>query len=246
MEIQEKYLTINRWSRPSKRLNKVKGIVVHWVAAPMQKAINTWSWFEKRKSGTRGYGSAHFIVGQEGEVLQCMPLDEMAYHVGSKTYTKDALNNLSSYPNNCTIGIEMAHVDWDGRFGEKTYKTTVNLVAELLNKYNLTIDDIYTHHGVVGWKDCPRWFVSNPDEFKRFKQDVHKELIKGKVVVEMSKYFKDVPKEHWAANTLDKMKEKGLIAGRTDGTFGLGENIKREEVAVLLDRAIDYVIKELK
>ncbi|MGG0753423.1 hypothetical protein [Brevibacillus laterosporus] len=53
MKIIEKLLTPNDYSRPRLKVKTIKGIVIHWVAAPMQKAINTWGFlrivnFEKQ------------------------------------------------------------------------------------------------------------------------------------------------------------------------------------------------------
>ncbi|WP_258073329.1 hypothetical protein [Brevibacillus laterosporus] len=49
MKIIEKLLTPNDYSRPRLKVKTIKRIVIHWVAAPMQKAINTWGFFENRK-----------------------------------------------------------------------------------------------------------------------------------------------------------------------------------------------------
>ena len=44
-------------------------------------------------------------------------------------------------------------------------------------KYDLDpIRDIWTHQQVVGWKECPRWFVKRPLEFEKFKKLV-KEIV---------------------------------------------------------------------
>lgn len=177
MEIKQKYLTPNEYSRPQRKLEKVKAIVLHWLAAPRGTPQGVYNYFEERKKGKTGYGSAHFCVGMDGEVMQYMPMEEMAYHVGSKTYTDYGLS-LSSYPNNCTIGIEMSHIDWEGSFTDETWDTTVELTAMLLKTYDLGIDDITTHMKIVGWKDCPRWFKTFPKEFDRFKEDVRNKLSK--------------------------------------------------------------------
>ena len=34
------------------------------------------------------------------------------------------------------------------------------------------MDDIWTHQMVVGWKDCPRWYVHHPGEFDQFRREV--------------------------------------------------------------------------
>jgi N-acetylmuramoyl-L-alanine amidase CwlA len=138
----------------------------------MSTAIANRNFFESRKNGQNDYGSAHYVVGLQGEIIRCLPDEEMAYHVGSKTYTQEALNKLSSYPNDCTVGIEMCHIDWDGRFAPETYTATVELAATLLHKFELNETNLWTHWGIVGWKDCPRWFVNHPSDWGRFRTDV--------------------------------------------------------------------------
>ncbi|WP_406842636.1 N-acetylmuramoyl-L-alanine amidase [Bacillus velezensis] len=180
MNITQNLLTPNSYSRPRIGLNKVKAVVIHWVANPGSSAEGNRNFFESRKSGTNGYGSAHYIV-KENTVIQCIPNNEMAYHVGSNVYTQSALRNLSSYPNNCTIGIEMCHNDMTGKPTDATYKTTLELACSLLKKYGLTHENLWTHHQVVGWKDCHRYYTNNPSEWVRFVQDASK-ILTGKSV----------------------------------------------------------------
>lgn len=174
MEIDYKLLTENQWSRPGRKadMKPIKKIVLHWYGNPKTTAQQTWNFFEARKEGKMGWGSAHFLVNLDGSAIQAIPQEEMAYHVGSKTYTDFALQEISSYPNNATLGIEMAHVSWEGEFTETTWDTTKILAYLLLKEYNLNPDDITTHHDIVGWKDCPRWFVLFPEELERFRDEV--------------------------------------------------------------------------
>lgn len=151
-------------------------IFVHWVANPKISALANRNFFENRKFGKTNYGSAHYIIDLNGDVIRCIPENEVAYHVGSKTYTKEALSRLSTYPNNCTIGIECCHVDWSGKMTNETYNTLIELVADLLKKYKLTADDLWLHKEVVGWKDCHKWFVDHPDEWVKFKKLVADKL----------------------------------------------------------------------
>lgn len=179
MKIKKKFLTKNEWSRPGTEIKEVKAIVLHWLASPRGTPQGVYNYFEKRKKGKTGYGSAHYCVGLDGETLQYLPLNEVAYHVGSKTYTEYG-ESLSSYPNNCTIGIEMSHIDIEGSMTDETWDSVVELTSLLLKTYGLTVDDITTHHAIVGWKECPKWFVSYPEEFERFKLDVKSYLSKEK------------------------------------------------------------------
>lgn len=50
--------------------------------------------------------------------------------------------------------------------------------------------------------------------------------------------FKDVPKDARYAEAIKWLKEKGIMQGYTDGTFGIGDNIKREDFAVALYEAL--------
>jgi N-acetylmuramoyl-L-alanine amidase len=172
----------NRYSRPGRLLKGMRGIVVHWVANPGSTPSGNRSYFETRKYGNKGFGSAHEIIGLSGERLVCIPEKEMAYHAGSKKYTRAALTKLSSYPNDYTYGIEMCHKDWTGEFTDATLDSAAYRCAEICIKYDLDpLQDIWTHHGIVGWKDCPRWFVQHPDAFEKFKEQVEEIVMSEKL-----------------------------------------------------------------
>lgn len=170
MKIRKDHLTPNEWSRPQKPLLSTRAIVMHWVGNPGTTAQNNRDFWESRKDGRKGYGSAHLVVDDK-EVVEAIPLFEMAYHVGSKDYSQFATEFLSSYPNNCTIGVEMCHPDWTGRYTEETWQRAVRLVADLLLANRLRPHHITTHHHITG-KECPRWFVHHPPELERFRWDV--------------------------------------------------------------------------
>ena len=148
----------------------------------MTSAQANYNFFANRADS---YGSAHYIIGLDGEVLQCIPETEVAYHVGSsqkdpasgRIYT-DWCRQVcgKSPPNWVTLGIELCHPDWSGRFVDKTWKAAVNLCADMIKRHGLTVDKIGTHNMAVGWKDCPRWFVNNPDQLEVFRNDVAKLL----------------------------------------------------------------------
>ncbi|MEL3907957.1 MAG: peptidoglycan recognition family protein [Treponemataceae bacterium] len=183
MNIKTMILTPNSFSRPCKKLLSVKGIVIHWIGNAMTSALMNRNYFEglkkQRASTNSRYASAHFIVGLEGEIIQCLPIDEWAYHVGSRQYTDIALRNLSSYPNNCTLGIEMCHPDWSGKFNSETLESAIKLTATLLKQFNLTPYDVYRHYDIT-WKNCPRYFVENDSAFFDFRKEVERYLIKIK------------------------------------------------------------------
>ena len=176
LDIRQKFLTLNKWSRPGDKLHQIRGLVFHWVGNPQTSADFNWRYFESRKTGLLGFGSAHLIIDLDGSILQCMPLDEIAYHAGpTKATTAQAKEWLGTYPNGCTLGIETCHIDWEGSYFPATYQAMVNLAAALCQSYQLTERDIYTHNLITG-KDCPKWFVNQPERFVQFQEDIEEAL----------------------------------------------------------------------
>lgn len=91
----------------------IEAIVIHYTAGG--SADGTARWFQDRVSKA----SAHFVVGREGEVFQCVDLDRAAWHAGQAQMTYKG--EIRSAVNRFTIGIELANRGYlqkgdDGRF----------------------------------------------------------------------------------------------------------------------------------
>jgi N-acetylmuramoyl-L-alanine amidase CwlA len=52
----------------------------------------------------------------------------------------------------------------------------VRLVAYLMGRFSLSTDDVIRHYDVTG-KNCPKYFVENPDAWKEFKKDVNQFIL---------------------------------------------------------------------
>lgn len=154
----ERYLTINPYSRIGKRLNSVSNIVIHWVGNANSSAIANRNYFENLKN-KHIYASSQYIIGLNGEAVQCMPENEVAYHAGNLTM------NYNS------IGIEICHPDWTGKFNDTTYNALIELLTDLCRRYNLTADKIIRHYDVTG-KLCPKYYVEHNDEFLEIRNKV--------------------------------------------------------------------------
>ena len=143
MEIKEMFLTPNKYSRPQIPLKKVTKIAVHYVGNPGSTAIANRNYFEGlAKNGAR-YVSAHFVVGLGGEVIQCIPTDEISY----------CTNQTNSY----SVSIECCHPDSTGRFTPETETALAELCAYLCRKFSLSADDIIRHYDVTR-KQCPLYW----------------------------------------------------------------------------------------
>lgn len=51
--------------------------------------------------------------------------------------------------------------------------------------------------------------------------------------------FSDVPAGHWAEDAILAVKNAGIMSGRTDGKFGLGDPVTREELAAVMVKLIN-------
>lgn len=157
LSIQHQFLTVNPYSRPGKALKKVNGIVIHYTANPGSNAQNNRDYFENLKTRHTTKASSHFIIGINGEIIQCIPLNEIAY----------ASNNRNSD----TISIECCHPDSSGRFSNATYQTLQQLVKSLMTTYSLDKNDVIRHYDVTG-KECPKYFVTYPQKWEEFKNSL--------------------------------------------------------------------------
>lgn len=150
-------LTVNEYSRPGISLEEVNGIVIHYTANPGTSAEANRDYFEGLKGSHVTKASAHFIVGLEGEIVQCIPTAEIAY--------------ASNDRNSDTLSIECCYENEDGSFNQETYDSVILLTAWLCAKFGLTSDDVIRHYDITG-KMCPVYYVENPDAWEQFKEDV--------------------------------------------------------------------------
>ena len=193
MQIIRDYITINEYSRPARKLREVLGIVMHWTANPAASAKDNRNFFENRKAGVGGHGSAHYIIDQSGVIIAAVPENEVAYHCGSdkadpasgRIYTDEARRRFGKYasvnnsPNNCTIGVELCPKDAAGNFTDETINAAVELCADICRRYNLPAQAVTTHHDVVGWKNCPKLWTEKPQLLTAFQYTVDDKIQRG-------------------------------------------------------------------
>lgn len=153
----EDFLTPNEYSRPGEPLPEVKNIFVHYTANPGTSAAQNRSYFEQQKDTHEVSVSSHFIIGYEGEIVQCVPLTEIAYAVQSRNYD--------------SISIECCFKAADGSFTQETYDSLISLLAWLTDVYDLEAEDILRHYD-CGGKKCPIYYTEHPDAWEKLKEDV--------------------------------------------------------------------------
>ncbi len=158
-EWTEDFLTPNEYSRPGEPLESVENVFVHYTANPGTSAAQNRSYFEWQKDTHEASVSAHFVIGYEGEIIQCVPLDEIAYAVMTRNYD--------------SVSIECCYLAEDGSFTQETYDSLISLLAWLTDIYGLDSEDILRHYD-CGGKKCPLYYTEHEDAWEQLKKDVDK------------------------------------------------------------------------
>lgn len=159
-----------RWqlSHGSKPAQYQKYIVLHDTegGGSPQNVIDGWA-----SNGQRV--AAHFVVGKDGTVVQCVPMDNIAHHAGYGNcgYNaqfgvpedgRDDKRGTSSYDygmNGYSIGIELVHEGWSGeRYPEAQLDALDRLIAY--------IDSYYGFQSTI--IDHKMWAYGNSDTSAEF------------------------------------------------------------------------------
>lgn len=151
--IDKQIIRMHNTARTGTGLDGVKNIVIHYVGNPGTTAQNNRDYFDKPSTEV----SSHFLVGLDGEVIQCVPLWE-----------KSAASN---WRNSDTVSVEVCHPDESGKFSDVTYKSVVKLTAWLLKETGLDENAVIRHYDITE-KLCPLYYVKNEGAWKQLKKDI--------------------------------------------------------------------------
>ncbi len=156
-ELAVDLLTINEYSRPGETLPEVNSIFIHYTANAGTTAEQNRSYFESLAESHERSASAHFVIGIDGTIVQCIPTKEIAYAVKGRNYD--------------SISIECCYMQENGKFETATYDSLIELTAWLLHKYELEPEDVLRHYD-EGGKNCPKFYVENEEAWDRFLADL--------------------------------------------------------------------------
>ena len=151
--IDQQIIKVDGDSRRGVYLEGVQNIVIHYVGNPGSTAQQNRDYYANSSSEV----SSHFVIGLNGEIIQCIPLHEKS--------------SASNHRNKDTISIEVCHPDESGKFTDAAYQSLVKLTAWLLDICDLDSDDVIRHYDITG-KPCPLYFVTHEDIWETFKADV--------------------------------------------------------------------------
>ena len=151
------YIPVDGASRRGEKLEGLTGIVIHYVGNPGTTAMQNRNWFANADSDV----SSHFVVGLEGEIVLCVPLDEKA--------------SASNQANTDTISVEVCHPDETGKFTEESEAALVKLLTYLCRRFDLSPDSVIRHYDVTG-KICPKYYVEHEEAYLAMKERVREAL----------------------------------------------------------------------
>jgi len=173
-EFEVHLLPPNPNSRPGEELGQVNNIFVHYTANPGTNAAQNRNYFANLAQTKETSASAHFIIGYEGEIIQCVPLWEIAYAVKGRNYD--------------SVSVECCYLEESGKFTQETHDSLISLTAWLLGTYELDTDAVMRHYD-EGGKNCPKYYVENEAEWRNLVRDI------GQYIEENGTYEKPEGKE---------------------------------------------------
>lgn len=165
--IDVQLLTPNEYSRPQLPITQVNYIAIHYTANPGASAQDNRDYFENLSWTHETKVSSHFVIGLEGEVIQCIPSSEMSYATNSRNVD--------------TLSIECCHPDETGKFNDTTYESCVKLAAWLCVRFRLDQEAVIRHYDVTG-KECPKYYVDNPQAWEQMKADIQARIQEDKAL----------------------------------------------------------------
>lgn len=153
--IINKNLTKRNFTKGKNKKNEY--IVIHYTGSLGDAKAQTEYFLDEKRSA-----SAHCFVGYNGDIWQSVEFADIAWHCGAKKYQHPKCRNSNS------IGIEMCTkttgstnvADENWYFEDATVNSTINLVKELMIKYNIPVENVIRHYDVTG-KVCPAPYVFN-------------------------------------------------------------------------------------
>ena len=132
-------------------------------------------------TGIDRQASAHIFIDRAGKSARSLPLKYIAFSVGKMGYAKGKY--FSTLSNENTINIELCGLGSDfndcRQMTLEQFKTLVKVVKYIKKKCP-NVDYIVRHYDIVK-KNCPAYYVKNPDEWHAIKYELLRALKESEV-----------------------------------------------------------------
>lgn len=171
--------------------------------------------------------SFHYAVDDK-EVVQGIPENRNAWHAGDGGKGKG---------NREGIGIEICYSKSGGDRFIKAEKNAVDLIVDILKRYNWGIDKVTKHQDYSG-KYCPHRTLDMG--WSRFIKMIDAKLKEKKEDANMKEKFADI-KGHYAEKQIREIINMGIMNGHTDGTFKPNDPLTRGQAAIVARNIVRYI-----
>lgn len=141
------------------RRQPITAIVLHYTAT--LSMASTLDWFSRVESQV----SAHYVIGRDGRLVQCVGDDDVAWHAGVSAMQRDLPKGdprRENGVNRFSIGIELVGTDRSGFTGEQL-QVCEALVSRLAVRYHVPLERIVGHADIC----VPRGRKIDPDGIAR-------------------------------------------------------------------------------
>ena len=148
MTITDSFIPKNKYNRPGTK-STPKRICVHYTGDCGATAAQLTKYWQNVAAGvfkdkSWSWTSAQYIVGLDGEIVRCIPDNEIAYAAANQ--------------NADTIHIEVCYKQKSGAFEEKSIAALHELVRYLMDKYGIPAGKVVRHYDLTR-KQCPAYYI---------------------------------------------------------------------------------------
>jgi N-acetylmuramoyl-L-alanine amidase len=126
--------------RPSKNFDQRRPqliIIHHTQISTLEKSLETL-----RKQNDDGRVSAHYLIGEDGTVLQLVAENQCAWHAGVSRW--NGLDDVNSR----SIGIELVN-DGYGEFAQAQITSLISLLGDICTRQKISPQQIWAHADVA-------------------------------------------------------------------------------------------------
>lgn len=149
MKIKTAYISVNPYNRPG-RASTPKRICIHYTGDRGTDAERLLEYYNNVAKGVfktspLSWTSCQYIVPfGTSTIIHVIPDNEISY--------------AASNENADTIHIEVCYKNSNGAFEASSIKLLTELVIYLMDKYNISADNVVRHYDLTG-KACPFYYV---------------------------------------------------------------------------------------
>ncbi len=216
---------ISKYNFSSRSGQKIKYIVMHFTGNKTDTALNNANYF----GGGNRSASAHYFVDNTS-IVQVVEDTMASWNCGDG-------NGKYGITNQNSIGIEMCGTN--GEIAKDTESNTIDLVKQLMKKYNIPSDRVVRHYD-ASRKNCPSpWSNNNWSKWNDFKKKLVKQNTStskplSKELFRVRKSWKDADSQKGAYSDLVNAKaecdkHKGYSVYDNSGVCVYPKPINKEE-----------------